>query len=166
MTIETEVQSLRQVPMFREIDPARLKLLAFTSDRLSYDEGDVLFRQNEVSDSIYVIVEGKVGVWIAATPERKKVAEPGPGEIVGEMGVLLDQPRSATIQAASHVVALKIGREVFFDLLGQFPQKSVAVMRELARRVDATNKKLLSVPREAEPNDRGARRPTSGAGRG
>jgi len=50
MTIETDVQSLRQVPMFRGIDPARLKLLAFTSDRISYETGDVLFRQNEVSD--------------------------------------------------------------------------------------------------------------------
>ncbi len=142
MTIETEVQSLRQVSMFREIDPARLKLLAFTSDRLSYDKGDVLFRQNEVSDSTYVIVEGKVGVWIAAARDRIKVAELGAGEIVGEMGVLCDQPRSATIEAASHVVALKIGREVFFDMLRQFPQMSLAVMRDLARRLDATNKRL------------------------
>jgi CRP/FNR family cyclic AMP-dependent transcriptional regulator len=145
MTIETEVQSLRQVSMFREIDPARLKLLAFTSDRLSYEKGDILFRQNEISDSTYVIVEGKVEVWIAAARDRIKVAELGAGEIVGEMGVLCDKPRSATIEAASHVVALKIGREVFFDMLGQFPQMSVAVMRDLARRLDATNAKLLAV---------------------
>jgi CRP/FNR family transcriptional regulator, cyclic AMP receptor protein len=147
MTIESEVQSLRQVPMFREIDPARLKLLAFTSDRLSYDKGDVLFRQHEISDSTYVIVEGKVEVWLEATRDRIKVAEFGAGDIVGEIGVLCDQPRSATIEAASHVVALKIGREVFFDMLRQFPQMSVAVMRELARRLDATNAKLLAVTR-------------------
>jgi CRP/FNR family cyclic AMP-dependent transcriptional regulator len=150
MTIETEVQSLRQVSMFREIDPAKLKLLAFTSDRLSYDKGDVLFRQHEMSDSTYVIVEGKVEVWLEgldAGRERIKVAELGAGAIVGEMGVLCDQPRSATIEAASHVVALKIGREVFFDMLRQFPQMSVAVMRDLARRLDATNAKLLAVTR-------------------
>ena len=50
MTIELEVQSLRQVSMFRDIDPAKLKLLAFTSERLSYDKGDVLFHQHEISD--------------------------------------------------------------------------------------------------------------------
>ena len=144
MTIESEVQSLRQVSMLREIDPARLKLLAFTSDRLSYEKGDVLFRQNEISDSTYVIVEGKLEVWIAAARERVKVAELGAGEIVGEQGVLCDKPRSATIEAASHVVALKIGREVFFDMLDEFPQMSVAVMRDLARRLDATNAKLLA----------------------
>ena len=91
MTIETEVQSLRQVSMFREIDPAKLKLLAFTSDRLSYEQGDVLFRQHEISDSTYVIVEGKVDVWLEAREpgrERIKVAELGAGAIVGEMGVL------------------------------------------------------------------------------
>jgi len=149
MTIESEVQSLRQVSMFREIDPAKLKLLAFTSDRLSYDKGDVLFRQHEISDSTYVIVEGKVEVWITGAPQanRIKVAELGTGAIVGEMGVLCDQPRSATIEAASHVVALKISREVFFDMLRQFPQMSVAVMRDLARRLDATNAKLLAVTR-------------------
>jgi CRP-like cAMP-binding protein len=147
MTIETDVQSLRQVSMFRDIDPARLKLLAFTSDRLSYDKGEVLFHQNEVSDSTYVIVEGKVDVWIAAARDRIKVAELGAGEMVGEMGVLCDKPRSATIEAASHVVALKIEREVFFDMLSQFPQMSVAVMRDLARRLDATNAKLLAVTR-------------------
>jgi CRP/FNR family transcriptional regulator, cyclic AMP receptor protein len=49
--------------------------------------------------------------------------------------------------AGSHVVALKIGREVFFDLLRQFPQMSLAVMRDLARRLDATNAKLLAVTR-------------------
>jgi len=58
--------------------------------------------------------------------------------------VLCDKPRSATIEAASHVVALKIGREVFFDMLDEFPQMSVAVMRDLARRLDATNAKLLA----------------------
>jgi len=147
MTIESEVQSLRQISMFRDIDPAKLKLLAFTSDRLSYEKGDVLFKQNEISDSTYVIVEGKVEVWLEGGRDRIKVAEVGAGAMVGEMGVLCDQPRSATIEAASHVVALKIGREVFFELLRQFPQMSLAVMRDLARNLAATNAKLLAVTR-------------------
>jgi len=92
-----------------------------------------------------VIVEGKVDVWIHGARDRIKVAELGAGEMVGEMGVLCDKPRSATIEAASHVVALKIAREVFFDMLTQFPQMSFAVMRELARRVDATNARLAAV---------------------
>ena len=150
MTIETEVQSLRQVSMFRDIDPAKLKLLAFTSERLSYEKGDVLFRQHEVSDSTYVVVEGKVEVWLeAAQKDRIRLAELGAGAMVGEMGVLCDQPRSATIEASSHVVALKISRDVFFDLLRQFPQMSVAVMRDLALRLDATNAKLLAVTNKA-----------------
>ncbi|MBV8428456.1 MAG: cyclic nucleotide-binding domain-containing protein, partial [Hyphomicrobiales bacterium] len=69
MTIESEVQSLRQVSMFRDIDPAKLKLLAFTSERLSYEKGDVLFHQHEISDSTYVIVAGNVEVWLSAGNE-------------------------------------------------------------------------------------------------
>ena len=45
MTLETEVQSLRQVPMFRDIDPARLKLLAFTSERVNFAEGQKFFQK-------------------------------------------------------------------------------------------------------------------------
>ena len=82
MTIESEVQSLRQVSMFRDIDPAKLKLLAFTSERLSYDKDDVLFHQHEISNSTYVIIEGKVEVWLSAGNERIKVTELGEGAMV------------------------------------------------------------------------------------
>ena len=51
MTLDTEVQSLRQVPMFRDIDPARLKLLAFTSERVQFAPGQRLFGQGDVADA-------------------------------------------------------------------------------------------------------------------
>jgi CRP-like cAMP-binding protein len=134
MTLHVDVQSLRQVPMFRDVDPARLRLLAFGSERLSYDEGAVLFHQDEISDATYLIVEGEIEVWVARDGHRAKIADLGAGALVGEMGVLCDRPRSATVKARTFVVALRIGREMFFDMLRQFPQMSLAVMRELARR--------------------------------
>lgn len=143
MTLETEVQALRQVPMFRGIDPARLKLLAFTSERVHFSQGQTFFTQGDAADAAYLILEGEAAVLLeggAADPIRLAVL--GVNALVGEMGILADQPRSATIRADAATTALRIDRRVFLELLGQFPQIAIAVMRELAHRLELTNQQL------------------------
>jgi CRP-like cAMP-binding protein len=142
MTLETEVQSLRQVPMFRDIDPARLKLLAFTSERVNFAEGQKFFQQGDAADAAYVVLQGKADVTIDSPGGDIKVAELGQNAIVGEMGILSDSPRSATIVAAASTTALRIDKRVFLELLTQFPQMSIAVMRELASRLEKMNTQL------------------------
>lgn len=142
MTLEAEVQSLRQVPMFRGIEPSRLKLLAFTSERINFAEGQKLFMQGDAADAAYVILEGKADVVLETGDGRLKVAEFGRNALVGEMGILSDNPRSATVTATERLSALRIDKRVFLDLLTQFPQMSIAVMRELATRLERTNAQL------------------------
>jgi CRP-like cAMP-binding protein len=142
MTLETEVQSLRQVPMFRDIDSARLKLLAFTSERVNFAEGQKFFQQGDAADAAYVVLQGKADVTIDSPGGDIKVAELGQNAIVGEMGILSDSPRSATIVAAAPTTALRIDKRVFLELLTQFPQMSIAVMRELASRLEKMNTQL------------------------
>ncbi|HEX8167670.1 MAG TPA: cyclic nucleotide-binding domain-containing protein [Beijerinckiaceae bacterium] len=147
MTLETEVQSLRQVPMFRDIDPARLKLLAFTSERVNFAEGQKFFQQGDAADAAYVVLQGKADVTIDSPGGEIKVAELGQNAIVGEMGILSDSPRSATIVAAAPTTALRIDKRVFLELLTQFPQMSIAVMRELASRLEKMNAQLAQARR-------------------
>ena len=142
MTLESEVQSLRQVPMFREIDPARLKLLAFTSERVGFAPGQPFFKQGDASDAAYVILAGRAQVVLDLPAGAFKIAELGTNDIVGEMGILSDTPRSASVIAEGEVTALRIDKRVFLELLGQFPQMSIAVMRELAKRLERTNARL------------------------
>ena len=144
MTLEAEVQSLRQVPMFRDIDPARLKLLAFTSERVQFAAGQRFFVQGDAADAAYVILEGKANVTLNTPNGEIKVAELGRNALVGEMGILSDNPRSATITAAETTVALRIDKRVFLELLTQFPQMSIAVMREIATRLERTNAQLVA----------------------
>lgn len=149
MTIDTEVQSLRQVPMFRDIDPSRLKLLAFTSERIRFSAGQKFFSQGDAADAAYVILDGKADVVLSNKGGIVKVAELGRNAIVGEMGILADTPRSATVVAAEPSSALRIDKRVFLELLTQFPQMSIAIMRELAHRLERTNAQLLA--RSAPP---------------
>lgn len=144
MTLENEVQSLRQVPMFRDIDPARLKLLAFTSERVNFSAGQRFFTQGDVGDAAYVILEGSADVLLETPHGQLKVAEFGANDLIGEMAVLAETPRSATIAAVGDVVALRIDKRVFIELLAQFPQMAIAVMREIAARLERTNARLAS----------------------
>ncbi len=144
MTLDTEVQSLSKVPMFKNIDPSRLKLIAFTSERIHYRPGQRFFRQGDASDAAYVILDGKADVVVTHDGDEVKVAELGRNALVGEMGILSDTPRSATVVAAEAVSALRIDKSVFLELLMQFPQMSIAVMRELATRLERTNAQLVA----------------------
>ncbi|MBZ6076314.1 Crp/Fnr family transcriptional regulator [Microvirga puerhi] len=144
MTLEAEVQSLRQVPMFRDIDPARLKLLAFTSERVQFAGGQRFFSQGDAADAAYVILDGRAQVLLDTPHGEIRVAELGENALVGEMGILSDTPRSATIMAAIPTTALRIDKRVFLELLAQFPQMALAVMRELAKRLEQTNAQLVA----------------------
>ena len=144
MTLEDEVQSLRQVPMFKDIDPAHLKLLAFTSERVQFAGGQRFFAQGDLSDAAYVILDGRANVLLNTPNGEIQVAELGGNALVGEMGILSDTPRSATITAAEPTTALRIDKRVFLELLAQFPQMALAVMRELAQRLERTNAQLVA----------------------
>ena len=144
MTIDSEVRALRSVPMFRDIDPSRLKLLAFTSERVRFAAGQTLFLQGDAADAAYVILDGKADVILSDRGGEVKVAELGRNALVGEMGILSDAPRSATIKASEASSALRIDKRVFLELLSQFPQMAIAIMRELASRLERTNAQLLA----------------------
>ena len=144
MTLDTEVQSLKQVPMFRDIDPARLKLLAFTSERVEFAPGQRFFAQGDPADAAFVVLDGRATVSLDAPSGEIQLAELGRNALVGEMGILADNPRSATVTAAEPTTALRIDKRVFLELLTHFPQMSIAVMRELAGRLERTNAQLAA----------------------
>lgn len=140
--LQQDVDLLRNVPLFRNLDAAKLKLLAFTSERLIYAAGDSLFSQGDSGASAYVIVEGEADIIIETPSGPIIVATVKQNDWVGEIAILCDVPRTATITAKSKLTTLRISKDVFFQLIMQFPQMSVEVMRELAFRLERTNRQL------------------------
>lgn len=139
MILKDEVRMLGQVPLFAELAPAKLKLLAFTSDRVTYAADETLFRQGDVGDAAYVILQGKAAI-LAETPNGQiKIAEVGENSIVGEIAILCDAARTATVKAVTPIDALRIKKKVFLELLTDFPEVTIAVIRVLAERLSQTN---------------------------
>jgi len=126
---------LRKVPMFGGLSPAELKLLAFTSRLLRFAPGDILMRKGDRADCAYVILEGEVEIMGQTSAGEFVVAVMGVNAAVGEMGVLTDAPRSATVRARGAVTALRITAEVFLRLASENPAGALHVMRQLSTRL-------------------------------
>ena len=146
--LSNEVELLRRVPLFAGIDPAKLKLLAFTSDVVTYHAGQVLFRRGDVGDAAYVIITGDAEVSVATDSGEIPVAKLHDGDFLGEIAILCDTPRTATVRAASELKALRIRKEPFFELLRQFPEMAIEMTRLLAERLTRTTAELVEAQRK------------------
>jgi len=146
-TLSEEVDVLRRIPLFAAIDPGKLKLLAFASDRMVYRDAQNVFRQGEVGDAAYVIVRGAADVVVETPAGEIVVAKLGENAVVGEIAILCDVPRTATLRAQGELTVLKIKKEHFLGLMTDFPKLGIQVMRELALRLSKTTAELTETRR-------------------
>lgn len=145
MSITEEVDCLRRVPLFANLEQSKLKLLAFTSERVTFRSGEVLFDQDEMGTSAYIILCGETEVVVRGPNGPVIVDTVGSGEVVGEIAILCDVPRTATVRARTQVEALCISKDLFFRMLAEFPQIAVEIMRVLAHRLEKTTARLMEV---------------------
>src|SRR3954449_1243559 len=135
MLLNDEVELLRKVPLFAGVAPAKLKLLAFTSDRIKFDAGHNLFEQGDPGDAAYVVLQGNADVLVKTDGGEIKVASVQPNDLVGEIAILCDVSRTATIRASTPLLTLRIKKDHFLRLLSEFPEMTVEIMRVLADRL-------------------------------
>jgi CRP/FNR family cyclic AMP-dependent transcriptional regulator len=148
--LNAEVDLLRRVPLFAGIEPSRLKLLAYTSDVVTYQASQVLFKKGDVGDAAYVIIKGDADVIVASGDGGEiPIAVLHDGDFVGEIAILCDTPRTATVRAKGELKALRIRKEPFFELLHQFPEMAVEMTRLLAERLTRTTAELVEAQRRA-----------------
>jgi CRP-like cAMP-binding protein len=150
MSLKQEFELLRRVPIFAEIEPAKLKLLAFMSERVGFDPGKRLMQQGDPADAAYLIIDGHAEVILETPAGPVIVATLGANDFVGEMAILGDVPRNATVRAKDRLIALRISKEPFLRMVREFPTMAVSIMQELAQRVDLTNKQLSTALAEVK----------------
>lgn len=146
--LKEDVEVLREVPIFASVELAKLKMLAFASQRLAFEPGDVLCREGDRGDTAYVIIQGTADVFVRAGEAEVKVASVGRNDFVGDMAILCDMPRTATVRAACRCETLVVGKSQLMGLLKSFPDMSIAMMRVLAGRLERSNRALANVRHE------------------
>jgi CRP-like cAMP-binding protein len=150
MSLDQEVDALRKVPLFSNIEPARLKLMAFASERLTFKEGERLFAQGDAGDAAYIILEGSAEVLVKSDGHEIRVATIKKNEIVGEIAILCDVPRTASVAAVEKLVTLKLTKELFLRMAREFPDMALEIMRVLAHRLEQSTSALRRVQQELD----------------
>ena len=145
MSVNKEAELLKDLPLFNKVDLAKLKLLAFTSERLSYYDNQIIFNEGDPGDAAYIILSGTAVVSITQGSKVLELDRIKKGGFVGDISLLCDVPRTATITAQDSLTTLQIKKDTFFSLIAEFPEIAIEMMRVLASRLDSTNKQLRDV---------------------
>lgn len=138
LTVE-KVLFLKSVPLFAGLDGEELAALADISLEKEYQPGEIVFEEKQIAHHLYVIVRGKVEVFRRPDSKEYPIAALGEKECFGEMAILDDEPRSASIRAVDPTLVLKIDRESFRELITERPQISFAIFKILSSRLRQKN---------------------------
>ena len=133
--LNAEISALAQVPLFSEMDSSQLKLLAFTSERLTYTKGEDLFHEGDIGNAAYVILEGAVDIIVGKGDDELVLNHLEQNELVGDMALLSTKPRSATVRAETNVTVLELKKELFLELLEGSPQVAAHIARIMSDRL-------------------------------
>ena len=146
LNISQEADLLRKVPMFSKLEPSKLKLLAFTSESLTFETGESLCHAGDPADCAYIIMSGEVEIH-GESEEGGEIlfGVRGANELIGEMAVVTNSPRSAGVRARGEVVAMRIMDEALLKLLSENPEIAFYVIRQLSERLADANEKYQQV---------------------
>ncbi len=117
--------------------------------RLQFAAGETVFNEGEASDLCYQIFSGRVQIVITSGKRDKVVAELGPGEVFGEMGIIDDGPRSATAVVSQDAVCIAYAPDDILEQIETNPATMAAIMKALIMRLRDANRQIGSPDPEA-----------------
>ena len=135
VSILERILLLREIPIFADLSPEDLKLVAETAREEWYPQNTVIFHQGEEGNMMFVIVEGNLQVLRTTNGIEQVLAQRSAGDFVGEMAIIESAPRSATLSAQTDVRVLAMDGETFKGILRERPDVSFAVLRSVSRRL-------------------------------
>jgi CRP-like cAMP-binding protein len=152
-------EQLAEIPLFKGVDRADREALIGVMSRQSYQPGELLFKQGDPGDSMYILLKGRVRIF-TTDEQGNEYTIRYLNRMVGEWSVLDQQPRSTSVAAENDVEALILRRDDFIAFLRARPLVGLALMRDLAERVRYTTSYLQKVLDATERLSRGEYEPT------
>jgi CRP/FNR family transcriptional regulator, cyclic AMP receptor protein len=128
---EEKAAALGRVPLFQGISQASLERLTDATGEVAFPAGQFIVRQGQVGSGLYIIVSGAARV----VSGSRELARLGPGDFVGELAVVDQQPRLASVQAEEDTVCLALASWDLLELLRSDPALALNLIRGLAARL-------------------------------
>lgn len=134
---------LKKTPLFAGVLTDDLRVVAQELEEVHCLPGERLFDRDDPSDRMYIVETGRVGIALEKGERPARfVAEMGPGEVVGEMGLLDDRPRSAAAHVLEDSRLLALEKHKLRSLLVHYPDLALGLLRSLSLRLRAANDRL------------------------
>jgi CRP-like cAMP-binding protein len=127
----SKIELLKRAPLFSGCSKNELGALAMTADELDLREGTVLTHEGRPGREFFVLIEGTVAV----TRKGKKLDDLGPGDWLGEIALLTQMPRTATVTATSPLRVLVVTDRAFRHLVEEMPSIALKVLETLGDRL-------------------------------
>ena len=127
---DSKINSLKSIEFFSLLSNEKLENLLDGCKELALDPGQILFREGDVGDSMFVVLSGELII----EKENAKIADRRRGDYFGEMTLIEDKPRSATITAITHSRVLEIFKDQFLLHFASNPQSLLAVLKTVSER--------------------------------
>ena len=132
---DTKVKALKSVPLFEDLSRKELIQLERICEDLEVEPGRILCKEGQTGQEFFVIVDGKVQV----TRKGRRLATLSSGDFLGEVALVTELPRTATVTAETPVRLFVLTRREFDAVLDQNPKVERKVLRALARRLAETS---------------------------
>jgi CRP/FNR family cyclic AMP-dependent transcriptional regulator len=143
---QDNLELLRRVPLFSVLEPSQLEVLARVVIRKTVAKGRSVFSAGEMSQSLYLILSGRTKVQMSDAEGKEVIlAVLGPGEFFGEMALIDDQARSATVVTLETCEFLTMSKEDFRNCLAHNTEMTMLIMRGLVKRLREADRKIESL---------------------
>ena len=137
---------LKTVPLFTSLAEEQLRMLTTMVTRKSTPRSTTIMAGGDPTDSLYIVLSGRLKVMMSDSEGKEVIlAILGPGEFFGEMGLIDDEPRSATVVTIEPCELLSIAKRDFTKCMAENLQMTEAVMRGLVRRLREADRKIGSL---------------------
>jgi CRP/FNR family transcriptional regulator, cyclic AMP receptor protein len=139
---DAKLELLKGVPLFAKCSKAELRRIAMLADEVEFGENKAVIREGTRGREFFVVVEGVLRV----TRNGRKVSDLGAGDFVGELALVADVPRTATVTASTSVHLLVLTHRGFRELLNQSPSIAAKVLESLGERLHSDASRNTSRP--------------------
>ena len=146
MTQKDDDLIIRKAPLFSALDDEAAHELRQSMVALKLNKGQVLFKEGQDGDRLYIVVHGKIKLGTTSADGRENLLSIlGPGEMFGELSLFDPEPRTSTATAVSDAKLVSLAHEAVIGLVTSNPQTSLELLRRLAQRLRKSNEILADL---------------------
>ncbi|HIY57487.1 MAG TPA: Crp/Fnr family transcriptional regulator [Candidatus Tetragenococcus pullicola] len=146
----TQHKCVTLVPIFNHLNPEQLDEVMAVAHATTYEKGEMIYRADESSDSLYIVSQGKIRIYrLAESGKEQLVRLLNPGDFTGEMALFNETTHESYAEAMVATKVCQIRRQDLQTLLVKFPTISLKIMQEMSSRIEASEKQATWVSTES-----------------